>query len=129
MKSQYAQALIAVLNDGMPVDAALAGLRGTLAKKQHDKLFAPILLEVLRTLEAKKGAAHATVLVASDADKTALATAIKEVLKELGATDKTEVQTTVDETLIGGFVAQFNFKEHNRSYKHALKSLYESIIK
>jgi F0F1-type ATP synthase delta subunit len=129
MKSQYAQALLGVLNDGMPVDTALLGLRAVLKKKQHEKLLPSILAEVLRVLDAKKGATHAVVAVASEADLASLKSAINAALQELGTTATTEVQTTVDGTLIGGFVARFNFKEQDRSYKKSLKNLYESIIK
>jgi F0F1-type ATP synthase delta subunit len=61
--------------------------------------------------------------------RTALAAQIKAVLTELGLKENTEIKEVVDETIIGGFVATFDYKEHDRSYKKALKSLYESITK
>jgi F-type H+-transporting ATPase subunit delta len=129
MKSQYAQAFIASIVDGMPVDTALAGLARALESKKHTKLLAPVLLEVLRTLEAQKGTMHAVVTVSSLGDKTKLKTQIEAVLADMGVTKDTPVKETVDETLVGGFVATFDHKEYDQSYKKSLKSLYESITK
>ena len=129
MKAQYAQAFLEVIQEGQSVDAALSGLRASLDRKNHSKLFVPILLEVQRVLEAKKGVKEAVVATASDTGAVALKTQIDAVLAELGVTNDTPVRTIVDETLVGGFVATFNHKEHDRSYKKALKSLFESIIK
>ncbi|MEY2665110.1 MAG: synthase delta subunit [Candidatus Parcubacteria bacterium] len=129
MKSQYAIAFLKSLETGMAVDAALVGLKATLAKKQHTKLLGGVLLEVLRVLEAQKGTKQAVVAVAKISDMKSLKTAIEAALSELGVAKETPVKEVVDETLIGGFVATFNYKEHDASYKKSLKSLYESIIK
>ena len=129
MKAQYSQAFLEVVKDGMSVEAALAGLRLALEKKNHTKLLAPVLLEVVRVLEAEKFTNQAVVKVARHTDNTALKSHIKAALLELGVTKDTPVQTVVDETLVGGFVATFDYKEHDQTYKNALKSLYESITK
>ncbi len=129
MKAHYVKAFTETLRAGMAIDAALAGLKSTLARKKHDKLFASVLLESLRVLEAEKGTDTAVVATASKADASTLATQIKAALAELGIKETTEVKEVVDETLIGGFVATFDYQEHDRSYKKALKSLYESITK
>ncbi len=129
MKADYAQALLAVMSAGMPVDTALSGLKAALAKKNHSKLFGPILHEVLRQLESDKGASHAIVSIAKPADAVALAAPIAVALKNLGVTTDTEVKEVLDETLVGGFVATFNYQEHDQSYKHALVTLFESITK
>jgi F0F1-type ATP synthase delta subunit len=129
MKAHYVKAFIETVRAGMPLETALSGLKSALARKKHEKLFASILLESLRVLEAQKAVDQAVVAVAKNADATALATQIKAVLAELGVKESTEIKEVVDETLIGGFVATFDHKEHDRSYKKALKSLYESITK
>ena len=127
MKTEYAQALLEILSDGTPVDTALAGLRAALEKKHHTKLYAPVLLEVLRTLETEHGVTQAVVAIASTHDATQLKSKIEAALSELGVSKETPVKEVVDETLIGGFVATFNYKERDHSYKKALTSLYESI--
>jgi F0F1-type ATP synthase delta subunit len=129
MKNEYARAFLEILNEGTPVETALTGLRAALEKKHHTKLFAPTLLEVLRTLEAEKGGKQAVVTVAKGSDTTALEAKIKAALDELGVTKDTPVKEVVDETLIGGFVATFDYQEHDQSYKKALTNLYESITK
>ena len=129
MKQQYVQAFLALIFEGMPVDTALTGLRDVLEKKHHTKLLAPVLLEVVRILEAKKDASGAVVALAHAADAEALSDKIKATLADMGVSKETAVKQVVDETLIGGFVATFDFKEYDQSYKKALTSLYESITK
>lgn len=129
MKTEYAQALLATLEDGMSVDTALSGLKVALQKKHHEKLFAPVLLEVLRVLEAEKGTKTAEIRVAKTADLSALKSQIETTLQSLGVSSDTQVKEVVDETIVGGFVATYNYTEQDQSYKKALKSLYESITK
>lgn len=129
MKTEYAQAFLEILEDGTPVDTALAGLRRALDSKHHGKLLAPVLFEVLRTLESGKGAKEAVVTVATKGDTTTHKTKIEAVLSELGVSKDTPVNEVVDETLVGGFAVTFDYKEHDHSYKKALTNLYESITK
>jgi len=127
MKNEYAHALLAIIASGTPVDTALAGLRTALKKKHHDKLLSPILQEALRVLSAQKSSNQAVVMVASAKQAAAMTDKIRQALSGLGASTDTSVEEVVDETLIGGFVATYNYQEHDQSYKRALKSLFESI--
>lgn len=129
MKTQYAQAFLEMIQEGMSVETALAGLRTALEKKNYSKLLVPILLEVQRVLEAQKDAKQARVATASTADAKVLKAKITEALKTLGIEKSTVVKEVVDETLVGGFVATFDYKEYDQSYKRTLKSLFESITK
>lgn len=129
MKSDYVQAFLEVLQDGMPVDTALKGLKSTLERKNHTKLYAPVLLEVMRVLEADKDGKTAVVAVASVAQAKELKNQISDALTALGVDKNAAVKETIDETLVGGFVATFDFKEHDQSYKKSLKNLFESITK
>jgi F0F1-type ATP synthase delta subunit len=88
-----------------------------------------VLLEVARVLEAEKFANQAVIKTAKEADHKALKTQIETVLAELGVSKDISVKAVVDETLVGGFVATFDYKEHDQSYKKSLKSLFESITK
>jgi F0F1-type ATP synthase delta subunit len=128
MKIEYAQALLETLRDGMPVDTALPGLKSALKKKHHEKLFAPVLLEVLRVLEAEKGINTAEVRIARMADSASLKSQIETALQTLGVSNETQVKEVVDETIVGGFVVTYDYKEHDQSYKKSLTKLYESII-
>lgn len=129
MKADYVQAFKAVLESGMPVDTALAGLKAALDRKNHSKLYAPVLLEVVRMLEADKTGTSATVTVASKAQAQELKAQIKEALASIGADSTVTVTERIDETLVGGFIATFDYKEHDQSYKKSLKNLFESITK
>ena len=129
MKQHYAQAFLEMLEESMPVEAALTGLRAAMEKKSHTKLFVPVLLEVQRVLEAKKGVREAVVATTTTASATALKSQIDTALAELGVSKNIPLKTVVDETLVGGFVATFDYKEHDQSYKKALTNLFESITK
>lgn len=127
MQHDYAQAFIAIIHDGTPIDSALSGLKAALAKKHHDKLFVPILSEVLRVLQSEKGVRTATVTLAKATVTDFEREQIQAGLRALGVTTSTTQVEVVDETLIGGFIATFDHQEYDHSYKRVLKSLYESI--
>ena len=129
MKSSYVQALIEVLQSNVSVDTALTGLKATLERKNHTKLYVPVLLETVRILEAGNNSTFAVVTVASLAQAAELKIQIEGALHALGAGKDVEVKETVDKTLIGGFVATYNHREHDQSYKKSLKTLFESITK
>ena len=129
MKTQYVQAFLKTLAAGTTIDAALSGLRAVLKRRKHEKLLTSILLETLRILEAQSGAQEAIVKTVSRAEATTLAAEIKVVLAQLGVSKGTSVNYQIDKTLVGGFVATFDYKEHDQSYKKSLHALYESIVK
>lgn len=126
MQRAYTQAFIQILAEGTAVDTALAGLLRALKAKHHEKLYGAILAETLRLLTAEKGVQVAVVAKAphiTDEDAAKIAA----VLTKLGVTEDTEVREVVDETLVGGFVASYQYQEYDQSYKRVLKSLYDSI--
>jgi F0F1-type ATP synthase delta subunit len=129
MKHYYAQAVLASLKDGIPVEVVLSGLTNVLHKKRHGKLLVPVLHEVIRVLETRSGTDVAEVRVARSSDIALLTSNIKLALTNLGTTQTTSVREVIDETLIGGFVTSYNYREQDMSYKRLLKSLYESITK
>ncbi len=127
MQNDYAQAFLAHLATGASFDEALTGLVAVLTRRNHSKLLPNILRLVLRTLEAAKGVSTASVRVATPTLNAADTAKLTTALKALGVTEHTAVQEIVDETLIGGFIATFNYHEQDHSYKRALTNLYESI--
>ncbi len=127
MQNDYAKAFMAHIASGASVDAALSGLVQVLKRRHHTKLLPTVLRIVLRTLEADAGLDRATIRFAREADRTALESEIARALASLGATTGVTTVEVVDETLIGGFVAQYAYREHDQSYKRALTNLYESI--
>jgi F0F1-type ATP synthase delta subunit len=127
MQNDYAQAFIAHLKAGTSFDEALAGLVAVLTRRSHTKLLPSVLRLVLRTLEAAKGIEGAAIRTARQTLSETDAMKLKVALTALGVTEHTPVEETVDETLIGGFVAEFNYHEQDHSYKRVLTNLYESI--
>lgn len=125
MKDTYTKALLELLGTGEDISQVLDGFKKTLKRRGHERLLVPVLQAVVRVLEAKR--ADTLVSVVSEADKTKFAETIKATLTELGAT--AEPEYVVDETLVGGFVAEHNHVRVDRSYKTRLVSLYRSIAK
>lgn len=127
MQHNYAQAVLALITNNTPLDAVLAGLRQTLEAHHHEALYGRVLLEVARTLEAGPGTHTPVVAVAREADIAALEARIARALTTLGAPADASVSYEINPTLTGGFVAQYNHRELDHSYKHALASLYAAI--
>jgi len=127
MKETYVQAVLEMIHEGADSAVVLDGLRSTLAARGHDQLYGDILRTVLRKIEAEK-AQNPTVYVAKAADMETHASAIADALKTLGVADSDAV-TTVDATLVGGFVAEAANTRIDQSYKTKLVSLYRSITR
>jgi F0F1-type ATP synthase delta subunit len=129
MKQEYTKALLATLETEISVSSAISGLRTAMEKKHHLKLFGPVLLEVLRVLESKSSDKSVKISVAHASDIKKLKSEIADAIKTLGVPKDARTRETIDDTLIGGFVATYDHKEYDASYKKSLKSLYESIVK
>lgn len=127
MKKNYSQALLALIEDGIPIETAISGLQNLLKKRRQQKLFLPVLKEVLQILSTRNVTDEAIVTLASEKISDKLQQKLKETLKTLGAGEETVITERVDKTLIGGFVATYNYKEYDQSYKSALKLLSDSI--
>ncbi len=127
MKKDYVLAFLALIEDEVPIDVALSGLKIVLKKRRHQKLLSSILRQVLLILATKKGSDEAHVMVAQKNVSDRLSAEIKLALLKLGIHEDTTIREKLDETLIGGFVATYNYREYDHSYKRLLKSLHESI--
>lgn len=126
MKKQYVKAVAELLLQGKDVEVVLGNLQKSLATKGMSQLYAGILHGVLVQLQAQQKSGAAQVTVAKAQDAQAFEDAITQALHALG-TDLDEATVVEDKTLIGGYVASFNGKRLNNSYKEKLVSLYRSI--
>ena len=127
MKNHYIHATIEMLQSGADPEKMLEGLRNTMHKKGHMRLYAPVLRGVLRVLETKKDPSVATVVVAYDTDVQKYADIIKNTLSLLNA--GSDFSTKVDETIIGGSIVKNHNTIVDRSYKTMLANLYRSVTK
>lgn len=126
MKENYITAVLQELDAGKDASMVLEGLKKTLIAKGHDRLYASILRGVARMLEA--GSAEGTlVVVSNEAAYEKQKNAITKALEELGSSETPKV--VVDETIIGGFIAEANSTQLDRSYKTTLVKLYRSLTK
>lgn len=124
MKQQYINALLQMLKEGKDPTKILNGFKTTLKNRGHEALEASVLRGVLRVIEAKS-IDGAVVTVASAESYEKQAAAIAAALTDLGTTSDPAVK--VDETIIGGFVAEANNVRHDASYKSKLVNLYRSL--
>jgi F0F1-type ATP synthase delta subunit len=125
MKNHYIQALLQMIAEGSDIDLVLKGLSTILKAKGHTRLHASILHGVLRVLSAESLSHTTRVVTASETDAIKFAVAIKHALRELGTEEGGVVE--VDDSLIGGFIAEHNNVIIDTSYKAKLVSLYRSL--
>lgn len=124
MKQQYINALLQMLKEGKDPTEILNGFKITLKNRGHEALEASVLRGVLRVIEVKS-IDGAVVTVTSIESYEKQAAAIAAALTDLKASS--EPQVIVDETIIGGFIAEANNVRHDASYKSKLLNLYRSL--
>lgn len=127
MKKHYIQAVLEMIRTGQTPEVIISGLKAVLAQKGHQSLFAPVLLGVLRVLESETERLLPSIVVAKESDIEKHQVAIKTALAAIG-TDE-EYVVTVDDTIIGGFIASVGNTVHDQSYKTKLVDLYRNIAK
>jgi F0F1-type ATP synthase delta subunit len=125
MKDRYITAILSLLRENHDVDSVIAGVRGVLVQRNHERLFPSILRGVLRRLEDSVSGAGATVVVAGEAELAKSKDVIKKLLTSLEA--KGEPKVITDSSIIGGVIVSNNYQRIDTSYKRALASLYERI--
>lgn len=124
MKADYIKAVLELLKSGKDAQSVIKGLEKTLKAKGHERLLGAILRGVLR--ESAKNYAKATLTLAKVEDQEKLTEDIKEALTKLKVED---YETVMDETITGGFIAEFNHERIDHSYKTKLVKLYRSLTK
>lgn len=127
MKDHYIQAVLDIIHEGKEPDVVIASLSKVLAVKGHQALFGSILKGVLRIMEAEADRTGAVVTLARTADETKHVSAIKVALRAMGASES--FTTRIDDSLIGGFIAEVNNTVHDASHKTALVNLYRNLTK
>lgn len=125
MKDVYVQATLSLLASGQDVETVLKGLHTTLLERGSQKLYPSILSAVVRELDGAP--ATTRIRVVSEAAHKAQKAVIEEALAACGYAEG-EVEVTIDNTLIGGYVVEHNFTRKDASYKRALEKLYTRIV-
>lgn len=124
MRDRYITATLELLAAGHDPEAVVRGLKATLDRRDHGKLYARVLRGVLRALTDTQRTTTARVVVANAAASEKLSAVIAEHLQALKADTHT---VTIDPTLIGGVVVEHGSKRIDASYKRALIDLYTRI--
>ena len=126
MRENYITAILEALLAGKDPEATLQGLKKVLKEKGHTQLYPSVLRGVARILESR-GTHDARIVVKDTAAYEQQKSAIDAALAQLGAQDEPEVH--IDETIIGGFIAEAEGKQLDKSYKTKLVSLYRNLTK
>lgn len=123
MKATYVTALTELILAGVPAKTALDRVRSHMERREHLGLWRRVLSESHRILTVKLRQQEPVVTVAKESDCSG--SDIKAALAALGAENKPRCD--VDDTLIGGFVVEYQHQRTNNSYKRHLVRLYRSI--
>ena len=114
----YLQATKALLKEGASLDSILSGLKSTLDKRGHIKLYPNLLRSLLRSLEEDSSTGAPVLVVAKEADA-------KHFLKDAPATTR----VVVDENIVGGHILTEDWKRTDSSYKTQLLTWYRRSLK
>ena len=123
--NDYINATCSLLSDGKEFDGVINNLKEVLDAKGHQKLYRSILLGLQKKAERAANEHVATVTVAREKDLKDLKEKIEASIAEI---DAENFQSSVDETLIGGYVVEHDNKVIDNSYKSRLVALYRSLI-
>jgi F0F1-type ATP synthase delta subunit len=127
MEANYVTAITELISTGTPVEEVLANLPKVLALHGHTRMHESVLRHVMLTLEQQHEDSVPVVTVASEAGETAQKAEIKAALAELGVASASH-RTVVDDTIIGGFVATYNHKSIDESYRTQLQAIYQASL-
>lgn len=127
MKASYTTAVLELLAAGKEVPAVLSGLKRAMQAHGHEKLYAPVLRNVVRIVAAEP-VAGATVTIARAEDRERYQKEIEAALAALPVTTQpTASHTVIDDTLIGGFTVTNGTHLLDASFKSKLLNLYRRI--
>jgi F0F1-type ATP synthase delta subunit len=124
-KKMYTAAALELLDKGASPDEVLSGLKRVLLGRGHQRLLRPILVHLLDSLSLR---ARQTPIVtfAKEEDGLKFDSAVKASLRELDSRE--DARVTVNDTIIGGYVASFGHKRIDHSYKRKLLSIYTNSL-
>lgn len=132
MEQHYAQALWKMVEGGQGKDSmsphkAVSSLKEVLEREGRIALL-PRIARAFERIAAKESNTSTMVLtVAREGDERAAKTAAKSVLAQLGA-DGSDLETQVDDTLIGGWRLEGRSVLIDESYKKRLLDLYARVV-
>lgn len=127
MKQAYVFALTDALLASTEVDKVLKSTKELLDKKGHGRLWSAVLRGAVQELEKRTRTNTPQVIISAKAvEKTEQ---LKKALTELGVDSSVDFETSVDETIIGGFIVRYKDRMLDASYKRALVDLYRRVTK
>lgn len=127
MKNAYVTALTESILTGLPVETVLRNVKSVMESKGHLRLWPQVLRATKRVLESRLVSTSPQVIIAKDGLTSK--EAIQLALQKLGVAESEDFSTTVDSSLVGGFVIRFRGLLLDTSYKQALLKLYRSVSK
>jgi len=125
LKNDYIEAVSALLDEGKDFDGVIKNLKEVLEKKGHQKLYKSILIGLQIKTESSLETNVAQVSVARQKD---LEISKERISKSLTELESDNYDASVDPSLIGGYVIEYDNKIIDNSYKSRLVTLYRSLI-
>ncbi len=124
----YAQALWQTIQRGTAPKKAVASLHTVLVKHGRTALLPRIARVFARIAEREARRTDITLSVAREKDARTAKQSVKRLVSELGV-QAADVQTAVDEHLIGGWRLEGRGTLVDASYQRHLLSLYENVVR
>lgn len=126
MRTQdYTEAILSLAKEGKISAHTLTDLKKVLENRGHTRLYPKILAQLKRILEHDQKTGTALITLAKESDGSRYKNKIVEALTELKITEYT---TSIDPTIVGGFIAEGSMKRVDASYKKQLLTLYRSLV-
>lgn len=125
MRDIYVTSIIELIEAGSDVDSVLKNLKAVLESRGHEKILPKILKRTASKLEERTEKTTATVTVRAETDAEKYKEQIDRALRYLKA--EIEPRVHVDETLVGGFIAEHKNMRIDQSYKNALLKTYQKV--
>ncbi len=123
--TDYATAVLELIEHGMSEDAALTGLSRVLHEREHDRLYPKILRTLRVEVEQHLKQSAVVVTVARESDLLLLNNSIENAVTQLSGNT---FETRIDSTISGGFIVDSSERRLDASYKKRLLTLYRSLI-
>lgn len=128
MPHQYAHALWRSVERGMAPKKAVEALRTILQDSGKTALLPRIARELSRLAQERERKQTIVLSIAKDSDERTALAEVSELLEAVGA-DKSDIETRVDESLIGGWRFEGREMLVDASYKKQLLSMYNAATK
>lgn len=128
LQDTYATVLMRLVGKGQNPKDAIHSLSEVMARRGHSALLPKVTRAVARIAERAKRTQGVVLTIANKKDENNAKHEIASILKDMGIQEE-DIETRVDETLIGGWRLEGRERLIDASHKNALLTMYEKITR